>query len=822
VKKAVKISLRILTVLLSLILILFSGAWIYLKQHKKQVISFIESEAKRGLNGGEIHIADINIGFRHTFPRIAFTIDGLSLRDSLWFQHHNDLISARRAYATLDFFKLIVGKINIGRVQLENPLFYIYTDTTGYTNTSVFKKNTPPKQDAPKNLEYPIVQIINGTLSIDKQDNHKFFKFEIPNLECHIQGSADDPNLKINVNLDCRIRQMTFNPDKGSFLEDKNVTGQFQIKFNKASKVLQFEKIKLSVDQQPFVFSGKFFLAEVPAPFTLSWETSNLPFRKAASFLSKNIRRKLDAYDISGPIAHLTGSMDNTEPEYKTPLIHLRLNVENKSITTPVLILNNTSFSATFNNEEIKGQGHEDENTVMHFSSLKGSYDKLEFRCDSVVIRNLIHPRMNMHVISAFPLENLNSLMDENLFAFTSGSGKINMVYSGSLESNYDSARTITGNFNMDSASFNYLPRNLQFTRVGGLIRFAGKDMIVENLNMYSGSTDLIMNGSIKSLFYLINQKNNKLTLDWTVHSNKLNLNDFISYLKQKKTKTLSRKKNSILAEAIIAITNLLETANINFNLNAKQLIYKKFYADNLTANLDMDDDIINLKNINLRHGGGSIALQGKLRNEIASNPFSFKAQLRNVNVSKIFTAFNNFGLKSPTDKNIGGDLTADVTLQGGFTTKAQVIPEELKGFVKFNLQNGQLVNFEPVQKISQTVFKNRNFSDIQFADLHDLLEINGEHITINRMEIRSTVLTMFIEGVYNMKTGPDLSIQVPLSNLKSSKDPSLTNKGIFSKTGVSARLRAQRGDDGKIKISWDPFNKAGKKGKAQNSKTQP
>jgi hypothetical protein len=77
----------------------------------------------------------------------------------------------------------------------------------------------------------------------------------------------------------------------------------------------------------------------------------------------------------------------------------------------------------------------------------------------------------------------------------------------------------------------------------------------------------------------------------------------------------------------------------------------------------------------------------------------------------------------------------------------------------------------------------------------------------------------MFVEGMYNMKTGPNLSIQVPLSNLKASKNTDLTNKGINSKTGVSARLRAQRGDDGKIKISWDPFNKAGKEMKAQSSK---
>jgi hypothetical protein len=388
------------------------------------------------------------------------------------------------------------------------------------------------------------------------------------------------------------------------------------------------------------------------------------------------------------------------------------------------------------------------------------------------------------------------------------------MSYSGSLESNYDTSRSINGTFRLDSAGLDYVPRNLQFINGQGNVRFQNKDIYIEQLSLNSGNSDLLMNGKIKSVFYLINQKNNKLTIDWNIRSRKLNLNDFTSYLKQAKVKVATRKKKSSLAQSLTQFTALLESANFNLDLGAKQLIYKKFNADNLVANMEMDDNAINLKKIGLQHAGGSIAIQGLIQNLPASNPFSFKAQLKNVNVSKIFYAFNNFGLKSPTDKNIAGSLTADVTMQGGLTTKAQVIPDELKGFVKFNLHDGQLINFEPVQKIQQTVFKNRNFSDIQFADLHDLLEIKGENITINRMEIHSSVITMFVEGIYNTKSGPDLSIQVPLSNLKANKDSVLVNKGIFSKTGVSARLRAQKGDDGKIKISWDPFNKASKQKK--------
>lgn len=818
-KRAFKIGLKILAILLALVLLAFIGGWIYLKQHKKEVISFIESEAKKGLNGGTLHIGDINIGFKHTFPRIAFTIDSLVLRDSLWPMHHHDLIATTRAYASLDFFKLIIGQISIGRVQLEKPDFYIYTDSSGYSNTSVFKKNGDPKKDAKKPTNFPILEISNGTLAVDKKDSNKFFGFNIPSLECHIHVNKSDQNLVIETSLDCRVEKMIFNAEKGPYLEGKTVVGEFQFQFNLASKILQFQKIKLAVDQQPFIFSGKFFLADIPTPFVLSWETENLSFRKAALFLSPNIRLKLDQYDISETITHLTGSLDNSEPEYKTPLIHLKLHVDNKTITTPVIIIPKASFTATFNNEAIRGKGHEDSNTVMHFTAFKGSLDKLDFHCDSIEIHNLIHPRMKMHLESDFQLENINSFVDENSLAFTKGRGKLDLTYNGSLEKTYDSLRMINGTFSMDSAGLLSVPRNLQFSQGKGLIRFQNKDILVDNLSLNSGSTDLLMNGKIKSIFYLINQKNNKLSIDWTVHSNKLNLNDFTTYLKQKKSKVATVKKKSSLAQTITQFTALLETANFNLDLNARQLIYKKFNASNLQAEISMDENEINLKKIKLQHAGGSVFLSGLLRNEAVSNPFSIKTQLKNIDVSKIFYAFNNFGLKSPTDKNIVGALTADITLQGSFTNKAALIQDDLKGFVKFNLADGQLVDFEPVQKIQETVFKKRDFSDIHFADLHDLLEINGQNIFINRMEIRSSVLSMFVEGVYNMHTGPDLSIQVPLSNLKASKDSVLANKGISSKTGISARLRAQRGPDGKLKISWDPFNKAGKALKTQKPK---
>jgi hypothetical protein len=69
------------------------------------------------------------------------------------------------------------------------------------------------------------------------------------------------------------------------------------------------------------------------------------------------------------------------------------------------------------------------------------------------------------------------------------------------------------------------------------------------------------------------------------------------------------------------------------------------------------------------------------------------------------------------------------------------------------------------------------------------------------------------VEGTYDLRKGTDMSLQVPLSNLKGKKKEELNiDPAPQTKPGASLHLRAKTGKDGKLKISWDPFRKALKK----------
>jgi hypothetical protein len=184
-----------------------------------------------------------------------------------------------------------------------------------------------------------------------------------------------------------------------------------------------------------------------------------------------------------------------------------------------------------------------------------------------------------------------------------------------------------------------------------------------------------------------------------------------------------------------------------------------------------------------------------------------------------VWREFDNFGMSSPTHKNIKGllSLKSNVTLNMKHTGEFDM--NSLNGQAAFSIKNGALINFEPLQNVKTFLFKNRDLSDIRFAEIKDDINFQKGLITINRMEINSSVLSLYVEGTHSKKE-TDISIQVPLSNLKNrDKDYKPENTGTGKSGGMSVFVRAKTDETGKIKIKYDPFKRFRKSDKKEPEK---
>ncbi len=823
------------------------GGWWYLRQHKTEVLQRLKAESGKYLNG-ELNVGDVGFSFFHTFPKLSITVKDIRLQDSLWNLHHHDLLYAREAFASLDFFKLFTGRVEIDRIILEEARIYLYTDSAGYKNTSVFRKQpspdsagrlsavTPVSDSAlaarhaaaagSEPVHYPVIDIRRAVFIVDRKDRNKYFSFDIPRLICRPSAGKDAGDIDMDLNLDTKVNRLAFNEEKGSFIEDREVKGRFKITLNTETKQLSFDGIRLRIDDQSFLASGRFFLAAVPTPFRVDLATADFSYKKAAGFVTPNIRKKLDLYAVQESMDSLVASIDGMDTNYHTPLLHVRVRVGERAVVTPLTTLERCSFTGEFDNQVDSGKGRDDRNSLMRFTHFKANWLGMPMESDSIVISNLTRPVISMSLHSGFALSNLNNLIDTKAFRFNQGRGKLDINYNGPLTDQKEVHKRMTGTFSMDDAVFTYQPRNFNMTQGKARFRFTGKDVLVDALRINTGTTTLNMTGSISNLFSLIDETRGQLLVDWNIRSEKLNLDDFRGFLKKRAdgggNEAVTQKK-VLLSSSLTRVTDLLENASMRLKLKADELVYKKFLSNTLRADIQLDNDAMTLRNIGLQLASGSLTATADLRNEPAANPFSFQAQLNNVHVDQVLDAFDGFGQTALNNRNLKGNLNANVILFGEVTGDLHLIPDSSHGQIDFRLSDGELVDFEPLQKISHTVFKKRDFNNIRFAELQNRFLINGNNITINRMEIRSTVMSMFVEGLYNMKKGADLSIQVPLSNLKKGEveiDPA--NLDPDRKTGISARLRAKTGDDGKLKVSWDPFRKGLKQIRKASAGNQP
>ncbi len=781
---------------------------------------FIIQKARTALKdqfGGDLNIQDMEVNFFHHFPNITLHLTRVTLRDSLWQQHHHDLLNADNLYVHVAVFRsLFAGKARPGTIYIEHGSIYLFTDLTGYSNTSVLKsrKAQPLPNGRKETIKPPDIHLTDIRFVMDNQDRHKFFDVEFHRLECGID--EDDRTWSIDTRVDASIKSFAFNVEKGSFIKDKQLAGRFTLVYSPGSKILQFDKVPLRIDNHPFVLTGRFFPDVRPDPFILHIHTTNIPYQQATALLTPLIQQKLDLYEVDQPVT-IDATLDAGSADDPTPQITVQMNLRNASINTPPGRFTGVTAMASFTNEYIRHEKRRDENSAIRLTSFRGNFLNIPVHSDSVVITDLKNPIMYCDVHASFALDRLNDLLGSRSIQFRKGSCTADLQFKGPLKEGDTTAVMLSGGLSMDSGAISYIPYDFELNACTGKIRFKDKDLLFDQLAARTGDSRISLKGVVKNITPIFNRPPQHVYMDFTLSSPLLNLEDLTPVLgKPKGGAPVSRKSSGHpLGQSAGRLDDLLREGTIHLQIDAPEVRYQHFTGARAAAEVFFQNNEVTLKQMQLTQDGGSLTLHGTLRRPSSGgNVLTFHSHIEQVDVHKLFAAFNDFGQEAISNKNLKGKLTADVEMAGRLTDKAKIIKNSLKGSVGFTIRDGQLIDYEPMQKVHETVLKNRDLSEIRFAELKNQLDLDTTTFTIHRMEIQSTAFTLFVEGTYDMKAGPDLSLQVPLSNLKKNRNTEIPpeSKGNDGKAGLSLRLRARKGDDGKMKISWDPFKKALKK----------
>ena len=188
---------------------------------------------------------------------------------------------------------------------------------------------------------------------------------------------------------------------------------------------------------------------------------------------------------------------------------------------------------------------------------------------------------------------------------------------------------------------------------------------------------------------------------------------------------------------------------------------------------------------------------------------FKSNINLKDGEISRFLASFNNFGVKSFKPNDIKGKLSLNTSLSGILDSNRDLIKSSLTGNFNFRIENGSLVNFEPIQKIGKTAFPNRDVSNITFSDLYGITTVNGERISVKEFKITSNVLNLDVNGVYSLANkGTNLAVKIPLRNPKDDyKIADKKAREAMRYKGIVLNLLVVDGENGKTKIKLGKNN---------------
>jgi hypothetical protein len=787
---------------------------IYVSVNKKKIIRQVTSEISDQLNG-QVAIGNIELSFIRNFPHISVLLHDVSITDTLFKTHHHTFFKGKEIFVSINVLKLIDHQPPIKGIRLQTGELYLYTDSTGYTNTYLFhlKKDTTSgsgQSEAKNELKNVLLQHLR--FIVDDRKKQKLHDLVINQLKVGIDHKGN--RLLLFTKADILVKSLAFNTMRGSFVKDKVFRGNFNLVFQKASKYLSFDSINIQLSGQPFNCSGQLELAGDQPQFWLRIHTRKISYDFIKSALPQKIAGSLSIVDVKSPLsahANIAGPLKGGEPK-----IYVTWLARDISLNTLFLDFEHASFNGFFSNEVMPGLPRKDPNSVIEINGFTAQWHGLPVQSEKIRILNLYRPLLTCDLTSNFSLAALNELIGSKTLYLNQGEGNVQLNYAGPLARNDSTNSFLNGTVSFKDASIEYVPRNVEMKKVNGKLTFKRSDVFIENLHCNVLNNDITMNGQAKDLLTLINTQPDKAIINWNIYIPVMNLGSFIYLFKSKGGADRKSEKKTALKAVADKMDDFIENGKLHVKLKADKLIYKGFEGRNALADITLLNDRYLIDNVSMDHSGGHIAFKGSLLNKAAFHLANLEVNMDNVNVSKVFADFNNFGQDGLTAQSLEGKLTANIEASMNIANDGHVIPATVVSRVDFSLKDGALNNYEPIKKLQKFIFKKRNFDNIRFAELKTTLEINNQEIKINRMEIQSTVMSIFIEGVYNKKGTTDLSIQVPLSNLKKRDDDyNPENIGVNKKKGGSIFIRGRPGEDGNIKFKLDLFKKYAKDKKA-------
>ena len=745
-KKLRRVLLYFALTLLVLVIALFSSVFLF----KDRIINQFIREANKQLNT-PVKVGKIDVSVFQQFPQLSIILNDVYVEDSHTGTY--PLLTAKKISFQMNPISVYGGDYTVKGLKIFESETNLKINDKGENNYTILKKSEGGSGgNGTVGFELKDVELTNTKVNYSDRTASQFFTFTSSGLTASIQTENDIYNIETKGDLTTEKMEIK----KTSILAGKSFIVNSKLVYDDLNKTVDINSSTLKLRNSIFTVTGNY-----------SWKTKNIinletkaensDIQSLLSLLPESISQKLEKYKSDGDVyfnARLKGEIS----ERKKPSVSASFGLRDATLSHPDYQskIEKASVEGSFASSDIT----DTRAATLILKNIAGDLNGESFTAN-FIIQNFQKPQVICNfkgkldapsVMNFYPIQELKDVTG-SLLADVSFEGEIELLKDKTTAQRF----TTQGTVELQNINLNYGTEKVPLESLNGNLQFNNNDLALSNVSGRLGNSDFILNGFFKNIITFLLFENQPIGIETDLKSNYIDLDQLFTY-------SFGNDSTNAQQEYTFSISR---NVSLNFNCDVKSLKYKRFRGKLLKGDLLVKNEMAVTRNFAIQTMGGELQLSGIVdaKNNKAIDVV-LTSKMKDIQVDSMFYVFENFKQDFIQDKHLKGQATSEINMEMTLNEHLKLFQETLIADIGVTIKNGQLNNFEPLQKLNRYL-DDASLNRLRFADLKNDIHIEKKTVFIPQMSVRSNVTDLMISGTHTFDQIIDYRVITPLRKKK-------------------------------------------------------
>ncbi|TBX69502.1 AsmA family protein [Flavobacterium silvisoli] len=688
-------------VLLLLVISAFAIPYFFKDQIKAKILTAINEKVD-----AKVAFTDADLSLFKNFPHASVTVEKLSIINKAPFEG-DTLVAFDELNLKMSVKELFKGDnepMNIDGISSKNGLINIIFNKDGVGNFDIALKDNGP-EDSSKNkpLSLKIKEYSVANFKFKYYDEKSKIKMVIDSI--NHEGTGDFASSKLDLATKSTAK-VSLDMDKVNYMNQVAISLDAVLGIDLDKSKYTFKQNKAKINELPLEFDGFIQMVDAGQQYDLTFKTPTSSFKNFLGLIPAKYSSNLKDVKTSGDFT-VGGFAKGLFSDTSVPKFNIEIASNNASFQYPNLP---KSVQKIVIDTKIINETGVMNDTYVNLDQLSFQIDQDVFNAKANIKNVAENALVNAVLKGTVNLANVTKAYPVKLDKPLTGILKADVTTEFDMQSveKSDYAR-IKNAGTIDLTGFNYTDENGKTMKISkALVAFDPSKVNLKQFNATTGKSDLAVTGFLEN-FYGFVFKNQELKGNFTLNSNQLAVNDFLT------TETTAKKETK--ASEPMKIPAFL---NCTLTAKANTVLYDNLTLKDVAGKIIIKDQKVTIENGKTNIFGGSIAFNGDVSTKEKISKFNMDLGLNSVDIAQTFTQLDMMKKIAPIAGVINGKLNSKIKVSGNLKDK-EMTPD-------LNSLSGDLLG----QLLSTTVNSSNstllsalddklNFIDLKKLNLNDL-----------------------------------------------------------------------------------------------------